>query len=94
MRLSRQLIVSTRPRTMRTVMSQKFVPVVSFEPGKVIDDADERLIGVELAERLEQLLFARLADRPRVGRRQDAAVHRHQVRREDHAHLMAAARGG
>ena len=33
-RLSRQLIVSTRPRTNRTVMSQKFVPTVSFEPGK------------------------------------------------------------
>ena len=33
-RLSRQLIVSTRPRTMRTVMSQKFVLAVSFEPGR------------------------------------------------------------
>ena len=33
-KLSRQLIVSTRPRTSRTVMSQKFVSVVSFVPGR------------------------------------------------------------
>ena len=33
-RLSRQLITKTRPRTHRTVTSQKFVPVVSFVPGR------------------------------------------------------------
>ena len=78
-----QLNVSTRPRTTRAVMSQKFVPSESFVPGKMIDHADKRLVGVEIADRLQHLLLAHLGGRLRVGRGEDAAIHRHQMRREN-----------
>src|SRR6516225_745043 len=55
----------------------------------MIDDTDERLLGVELAERFEKLFFAHVGGRPRVGRREDAAVHWPQMRREDHGHVAA-----
>ena len=60
-RLSSALISSTRPRTTRAVISTKFVWAVSFVRRQVIDDADERLAGVELAQAAQHFGFGQRA---------------------------------
>ena len=74
---------------MRAVISTKFVWAVSLVAGQVVDDADERLAGVELAQAAENFGFGDRARRAGVDDGEDAAVHRHQVRREDHLDGLA-----
>src|SRR5262249_30189237 len=56
---------------------------------QMIDDADERLVGIGFAESLEQLSFGYVANRLGVGRREDAAVHGNEMRGEDQVHRFA-----
>ena len=89
-RLSIALMTTTRPRTTagRDVAEVRAGDVLRGRQAG--DHADERLVGVELAVESIAGLSVEFAGRDGVAGRQDAAVHRDEVRREDH--LDAACR--
>ena len=58
------------------------LPVVCFVAGGVVDDPDERLVGIRGRVQRVDLGLAHGASRPDVVRREDAAHHRDQVRQE------------
>ena len=88
MRLSIALMTTTRPRTVRTVMSQKFVPADVLRGGQVRRRADERVRRRKNScMHVEQRLVVELAGRLGVAGREDSAVHRNQMRREDDANF-------